>query len=144
MSQAKDTVLRLFALLRLIPAEPQRIANPKLFENLREKGFSVTLRSIQRDLDHFSIPFLMRSNDCEIPLRWSFTRDALQKQENMGALTALALNLSESHPNFPLPQTVLHQLSPNFVEHESRFGNLGLHGLAHWARRVLSTPNGIP
>ncbi|MGN9460796.1 hypothetical protein ACTMQT_12045 [Pseudomonas syringae pv. aptata] len=76
MSQAKDTLLRLFALLRLIPAEPQRIANPTLFEKLAEKSFFVTLRLIQRYLSQLSIPFLMRCNDSEIPLRWSFTQDA--------------------------------------------------------------------
>ncbi|WP_371411622.1 hypothetical protein [Pseudomonas putida] len=47
MSQAKDTLLRLFALLRLIPTEPQRIAASTLLEKLRDRGFSVSLRSIQ-------------------------------------------------------------------------------------------------
>lgn len=35
MSQAKDTLLRLFALPRLISTEPQRIATPTLNENIR-------------------------------------------------------------------------------------------------------------
>lgn len=35
MSQAKDTLLRLFALLRLILTEPQRIATLTLNENIR-------------------------------------------------------------------------------------------------------------
>lgn len=67
MSQAKDTLLRLFALLRLIPTEPQRIATPTLLEKLRERGFSVTLRSIQRDLNRLSIPFSLQCNDSEVP-----------------------------------------------------------------------------
>ena len=74
MSQAKDTLLRLFALLRLIPTEPQRIATPTLLEKLRERGFSMTLRSIQRDLNRLSIPFSLQCNDSEVPLRWSFNR----------------------------------------------------------------------
>ena len=59
MSQTKDTLLRHFALLRLIPTEPQRIATTTLLEKLRDKGFTVTLRSVQRDLNSLSIPFLI-------------------------------------------------------------------------------------
>ena len=83
MSQAKDTLLRLFALLRLIPTEPQRIATPTLLEKLRDRGFSVTLRSIQRDLSRLSIPFSLQCDDSKTPFRWSFTREAPLKLEDM-------------------------------------------------------------
>ena len=142
MSKAKDTLLRLFALLRLIPTEPQRIATPTLLEKLRDKGFSVTLRSIQRDLNRLSIPFSLQCNDSEIPFRWSFTRDAPLKLEDMDASTALALYLSESHLNTLLPQTVLDQLGPQFRRARNFLGDLGQNGLADWARRVRAIPNG--
>ena len=142
MSQAKDTLLRLFALLRLIPTEPQRIATPTLLEKLRERGFSVTLRSIQRDLNRLSIPFSLQCNDSEVPFRWSFTRDAPLKLEDMDASTALALYLSESHLNSLLPQTVLAQLGPQFRRARNFLGDLGHNGLADWARRVRAIPNG--
>ncbi|XHF33074.1 WYL domain-containing protein [Pseudomonas chlororaphis] len=142
MSQAKDTLLRLFALLRLIPTEPQRIATPTLLEKLRERGFSVTLRSIQRDLNRLSIPFSLQCNDSEVPFRWSFTRDAPLKLEDMDASTALALYLSESHLNSLLPQTVLDQLGPQFRRARNFLGDLGHNGLADWARRVRAIPNG--
>lgn len=142
MSQAKDTLLRLFALLRLIPVEPQRIATSTLFEKLRDKGFSVTLRSIQRDLNRLSIPFSLQCNDSQIPFRWSFTRDAPLKLEDMDASTALALYLSESHLNALLPQTVLDQLGPQFRRARNFLGSVGHNGFADWARRVRAIPNG--
>ncbi|EMM7970252.1 WYL domain-containing protein [Pseudomonas aeruginosa] len=142
MSQAKDTLLRLFALLRLIPTAPQRIATPTLLEKLRDRGFSVTLRSIQRDLNRLSIPFSLQCDDSELPFRWSFTRDAPLDLEDMDAPTALALYLSESHLNPLLPQTVLDQLGPQFRRARNFLNGLGGNGLADWSRRVRAIPNG--
>lgn len=142
MSQAKDTLLRLFALLRLIPTEPQRIATPTLLEKLRDRGFSVTLRSIQRDLSRLSIPFSLQCDDSEIPFRWSFTREAPLKLEDMDAPTALALFLSESHLSPILPQSVLDHLNPQFRRARNFLNGLGGNGLADWAKRVRTLPNG--
>lgn len=142
MSQAKDTLLRLFALLRLIPTEPQRIATPTLLEKLRDRGFSVSLRSIQRDLSRLSIPFSLQCDDSETPFRWSFTREAPLKLEDMDAPTALALFLSESHLSPILPQSVLDQLGPQFRRARNFLDGVGSNGLADWAKRVRSLPNG--
>ncbi|AHD14006.1 transcriptional regulator [Pseudomonas sp. FGI182] len=142
MSQAKDTLLRLFALLRLIPTEPQRIATPTLLEKLRDRGFSVTLRSIQRDLNRLSIPFSLVCDDSEMPFRWSFTRNAPLQMQDMDAPTALALYLSENHLHALLPQTVLDQLGPQFRRARNYLHGVGANGLADWARRVRALPNG--
>lgn len=142
MSQAKDTLLRLFALLRLIPTEPQRIASTTLLEKLHDKGFSVTLRSIQRDLNRLSLPFSLQCDESESPFRWSFTRDAPLRLEDMDAPTALALYLSESHLTRLLPKTVIDQLSPQFRRARNFLGDVGHNGLADWARRVRAIPNG--
>lgn len=43
MSEAKDTLLRLFSLLRLIPTKSQSVVTPTLLEKLNGSGFSVAL-----------------------------------------------------------------------------------------------------
>lgn len=55
MSEAKDTLLRLIALLRLIPRAPGRISTTTLLEKLKDDGFSVSLRTVQRDLDRHTL-----------------------------------------------------------------------------------------
>ncbi len=142
MSQTKDTVLRLFALLRLVPTEPHQIATTTLREKLRDKGFVVTLRSVQRDLNRLSIPFSLQCDDSETPFRWSFTRDSPLKLEDMDTPTALALYLSERHLTTLLPQTVLDQLGPQFRRARNFLGDLGNNGFAYWAKRVRAVPNG--
>lgn len=142
MSEAKDTLLRLFALLRLIPRDPQRIATPVLLEKLKDRGFSVTLRSVQRDLVRLSIPFSLLRDESTTPNRWSFTRDAPLELAAMDTPTALALYLAESHLNGLLPQSVLDQLGAQFRKARNYLDDLGHNGLAHWARRVRTLPNG--
>jgi len=142
MSEAKDTLLRLVALLRLIPRDPQRIATPTLLEKLKDKGFSVNMRSVQRDLNRLSVPFSLLCDDSSTPYRWSFTRDAPLELAAMDTPTALALYLAESHLNALLPQSVLDQLSPQFHKARNYLDDLGHNGLAHWARRVRALPNG--
>ena len=47
MFQAKDMLIRLYALLRLILTEPRRIATPTWPEKVHDAGLSATLRLIQ-------------------------------------------------------------------------------------------------
>lgn len=60
---------------------------PTQLEKLRDKGFSVTLCSIQRNLDWLSTPFSLQCDDSKTPFRWSFTRKAPLKLEDIDATT---------------------------------------------------------
>lgn len=142
MSQAKDTLLRLLALLRLIPHEPQRIATTALLEKLRDRGFSVDLRTVQRDLNRLSVPFSLICDTSTSPYRWSFTKNAPLDLKDMDAATALALHLAEGHLKSLLPQSVLDLLGPQFRKASNYLDGLGQNDLAHWTRRVRAVPNG--
>ncbi|RCV85767.1 WYL domain-containing protein, partial [Vreelandella rituensis] len=50
MSEIRETLFRYLTMLQLIPRSPGRIATPVLLEKLRERGFQVDSRSLQRDL----------------------------------------------------------------------------------------------
>lgn len=142
MSEAKDTLLRLIALLRLIPRAPGRIATTTLLEKLKDDGFSVSLRTAQRDLDRLSIPFALQRDESAPSFRWSLSENAPIDLSAMDTPTALALYLAESHLKTLLPQSVLDQLGPQFRMARDYLDNLENNGLAHWARRVRAHPNG--
>ncbi len=142
MSETKDTLLRQIALLRLIPREPQRRATTTLLEKLLEQGFSVSLRTLQRDLANLSAPFALQ---CEVQSsgnRWSYMRNAPLDLAAMDTPTALALYLAESHLKPLLPQIVLDQLAQQFNRARNHLDGLQSNDLAHWARRVRAMPNG--
>ncbi len=142
MSEAKDTLLRLIALLRLIPRAPGRIATTTLLEKLKEDGFSVSLRTVQRDLDRLSIPFALQRDESSPSFRWSLSENAPIDLSAMDTPTALALYLAESHLQTLLPQSVLDQLGPQFRMARDYIDNLENNGLARWAHKVRAIPNG--
>ena len=142
MSAAKDTLLRLIALLRLIPREPGRIATITLMEKLKDDGFSVSLRTVQRDLDRLSIPFALLRDESSPSFRWSLSDKAPIDLSAMDTPTALALYLAESHLETLLPQSVLDQLGPQFRMARDFLDSLENNDLAHWAQKVRAIPNG--
>ncbi|TRO25844.1 WYL domain-containing protein [Ectopseudomonas mendocina] len=142
MSEAKDTLLRLIALLRLIPRAPGRIATTTLLEKLKDDGFSVSLRTVQRDLDRLSIPFALQRDESGPSFRWSLSENAPIDLSAMDTPTALALYLAESHLKTLLPQSVLDQLGPQFRMARDYIDSLENNGLAQWAHKVRAIPNG--
>lgn len=141
MSEAKDTLLRLIALLRLIPRAPGRIATTTVLEKLKDDGFSVSLRTVQRDLDRLSIPFALQRDESSPSFRWSLSENAYRFVGH-GHSHGTGTVPRRKPPKTLLPQRVLYQLGPQFRMGRDYLDNLENNGLAHWARRVRAHPNG--
>ncbi|MCQ4346390.1 WYL domain-containing protein [Pseudomonas stutzeri] len=145
MSELKDPLYRYLTLLQLIPRWPHRISTPVLLEKLRERGFEITPRSLQRDLSVKLANFPIVPYTDEKPYRWGYSQHAWF---DPGALpvpdtpAALALYLAESHLSNLLPQSVLDLLGRQFRNARDYLDGMQHNGLAHWARRVRSLPNG--
>lgn len=93
MSENKDPLFRYLALLQLIPRWPGRIATPVLLERLRDKGFEIDKRSLQRDLrDKLAGSFPILCDDSQRPYRWSLDRDAAHGLPALDTASALALH----------------------------------------------------
>ncbi len=142
MPEAKDTLLRLFSLLRLIPEHPRYTTAPTLHEKLRERGFSVDLRTVQRDLQRLSGPFSLLDHDEGGRKQWSHSKNAPLDLRDMEPATALALYLAEGYLKNLLPQSVLDLLGPQFNKARNYLGELEQNHLGHWARSVRALPNG--
>lgn len=143
MPDVRDTLFRYLTLLQLIPRSPGRIATPVLLEKLRERGFRVDARSLQRDLrDKLALHFPLICDDSHKPFRWYFDR---QFQSHLPALdlpSALTLVLAEEHLKGLLPPVVVDQLSPQFADAHRVLDDLSDNGLSQWTQRVRALPNG--
>ncbi|MCK0745731.1 helix-turn-helix transcriptional regulator [Chromohalobacter nigrandesensis] len=143
MPHVRDTLFRYLTLLQLIPRSPGRIATPVLLEKLRERGFMVDTRSLQRDLrDKLALHFPLICDDTQKPFRWYFDR---QFQSNLPALdlpSALTLVLAEEYLKGILPPVVLGQLSPQFADAHRLLDDLEGNSLSQWRKRVRAIPNG--
>lgn len=143
MAELKDTLLRQLITLQLIPRLPQKIATTTLQEKLEERGFSVTLRSLQRDLkERLSMQFPLNCDESERPFRWSFNADAQFSLPGLDTPTALTLHLAQEHLRTLLPSSVADLLNPQFKAAEQHLQSLTHNGLAHWANIVRAIPNG--
>ena len=146
MPEAKDTLLRLFSLLRLIPEYPRYSTAPTLHEKLRDRGFYVDLRTVQRDLQRLSGPFSLIDEEEGGRKQWSHAKNAPLDLRDMEPATALALYLAEGHLKNLLPQSVLDLLDPQF--NKARNYLLGVSApigagklLASWVRNDLRGGN---
>lgn len=142
MSDMKDTLLRQLALLRLIPETPRFTSTVILHEKLQERGFSVNLRSVQRDLLRLSVMFPLVSEEKSGRNEWSFAEGASLDLRDMEPPTALALTLAEEHLQNLLPQTVLDLMAPQFRKARIYLSSMEKNQLSNWSRRVRAMPNG--
>lgn len=142
-SDPKDPLIRSLVLLGLIPRYPRSASVQELKTALERRGFSVTARTLQRDLaDKLGLRFpLICQNDGQT-FRWSFDSQAQINLPALDTAAALAMHLAEGHLRHLLPPGVLAQLEPQFAEARRQLQSLDHNSLSHWAQRVRAIPNG--
>jgi predicted DNA-binding transcriptional regulator YafY len=102
-------------MLGFIPRAPARIAVKDLQERLRDADFTVSTRTVQRDLIELATLFPLVSDDREKPYGWSWQREAPSFDlPGLSIPDALTLTLVEQHLRNQLPPTALDALQPQF------------------------------
>ncbi len=92
-----DPLLRQWEILKLIPRE-RKITVKELHSKLKALGFSLTRRTLERDLERLSIPFALESDTRSKPYGWRYSIN--MKLPNIPGLTsseALTLLLLETY-----------------------------------------------
>ncbi|MDQ7005504.1 MAG: WYL domain-containing protein [Ghiorsea sp.] len=149
-----DTVMRQWQMLRMVPRSPIKIGTTDIKHGLAAKGFEVTQRTIQRDLEKFSSIFPLECDDRSKPFGWYWSKDSGTLDiPGMDSHTALAFYLAEQHLVPILPRETVKQLSPHFLTAKNMLNKLQAEtGATAWADKVrvlrqgpdLSTPDIIP
>ncbi|CAM4320935.1 WYL domain-containing protein [Vreelandella rituensis] len=143
MSEIRETLFRYLTMLQLIPRSPGRIATPVLLEKLRERGFQVDSRSLQRDLrDKLALHFPLICDDSQKPYRWYFDREFHCNLPALDVPSALTLVLAEEYLKGLLPPVVIAQLGPQFSDARQLLNDLSGNDLSQWHKRVRAIPNG--
>ncbi|MBK1885593.1 helix-turn-helix transcriptional regulator [Marinobacter sp. DY40_1A1] len=112
-----STAVRYLTMLRMVPRYPKSITTTELVQRLEEQGFSVTMRSIQRDLEKLSADFPLLVDESARPFQWSFDREATM--DIIPALdlpAALTFELARAYLTPMLPPRALSHLQPHFNE----------------------------
>lgn len=142
MTKRQDTLFRYLTMLQLIPRAPGYRATTTLQALLEERGFSVELRSIQRDLEKMSSHFPLICDRDRRPFRWSFDPSYKSNLPALDTPTALTMVLAEEYLTGLLPQTAVDQLGGQFQAARKYLDGLERNGFAHWTEYVKAIPNG--
>ena len=137
-----ETLFRLITLLQLVPRTPRSTTAPKLREKLAERGYEVTVRSVQRDLEGLSGPFPLLCNDTSKPYTWSWDRYALRELPGLDPPTALTFTLAHRFLTDLMPRSSLRFLEPHFRRAENELEALKHPELAAWPDKVRVLPRG--
>jgi len=136
------TLPRIMAMLRHVPRYPRRIDTTTLQQRLDSAGYTISQRSIQRDLNELSL-ILPLVCDSARPQGWSWQADAEQFHlPFLEPQAALAFHLVERYLPALLPESTLDYLAPWFRTAakvlESSNG-----GVTEWPEKVRLLPRGL-
>ncbi|HEV8078223.1 MAG TPA: WYL domain-containing protein [Marinobacter sp.] len=138
-----NTAVRYLTMLRMVPRFPKAITTTELASRLEEHGLSVTMRSIQRDLEKLSADFPLLVNEATRPFQWSFDREATM--DIIPALdlpAALTFELAKAYLSPMLPPRTLSHLKPHFDEaHRTLLRERN--PLGQWPNRVRVINRGL-
>ena len=135
-----DVLIRQIRMLELVPRAPRSSTAPEIKKALERLGYSIDLRTIQRDLNALSAVYPL-TGSANRPARWSWSEKATSLQiPSMAPEAALALHVAQSDLLRLLPRPLLAQLAPYFDAAASTLARLPGASLKRWRDRVLSLP----
>jgi predicted DNA-binding transcriptional regulator YafY len=140
----QDTLIRYLTMLSLIPREPRNITTERIKSLLEEDQYSISLRSIQRDLIKLSTFFPSLIGDFARPQRWCWKANAPQLSlPTLDPQTALTFHMVEQHMKPLLPAVTLSHLQPWFDAAAGVLSAQG-NGLCKWPEKIRVLPQGLP
>ncbi|MFD1385017.1 helix-turn-helix transcriptional regulator [Rhodanobacter aciditrophus] len=142
MGAKHDTLFRTLSMLQIIPKEPGYKATSTIHAALEEKGFQVSLRTVQRDLNAMEshLPLICLEGDGE--RRWSLSASFNDSKLGLDTPTALTLVLAHEYLSDLLPQIAVDQISSQFKAAQQYLNALPSNHYSGWANRVKAIPNG--
>jgi len=137
-SNTHDTLMRQWAMLRLIPRAPRKISAQELQKQLAVQGFTTSSRTVERDLQNLSDRFGLIVDESSRPYGWSWAKDAnFEFTPRLSVSQGVALLLSKAHLRNFLPQAVLKELAPLFDLAENELASTGW---KDWHQRTAILP----
>lgn len=125
MSSINETLLRQWQMLRQMTRYPAKITARELKERLDSLHFSISKRTVERDLQDLSLIFPLALDDREKPYGWSWQKDAASFDlPGLGHHEALTLKLVQAHLKNMLPASTLEVMHPYFKAAELRLQTL--------------------
>lgn len=137
--------MRRFEMLQIIPWEPRKISTSEVHQRLVSAGYTIDLRSVQRDLSAFSAKFQYTSEQQGTSHYWFWPRDcASLNVRTISPEASLALLLAQQHLNHLLPRSALDLLAPYFEQARKGLEGHDPNNFASWQSKVATITQSLP
>lgn len=138
-ASSRSTICRQWELLKALPARAPGATAQELAQALADRGFSVSKRTVERDLDSLSSLFPLQCNDKGTPYGWYWIPGATAELPGLTVGEALTLRIVEDSLRPLLPAFMLKSLSPRFAQARQKLESLGEEiPAARWIERIAS------
>jgi predicted DNA-binding transcriptional regulator YafY len=141
----RNTLLRQWALLQLLPSKGTGKSADELTKSLNEGGFQVSKRQVERDLNALGESFPLDCNNKSKPFGWRWAEGASANLPGMTLAEALSLCIVENTLRPLLPSSVLKIVEPQFRQATQKLTALKeSNRTANWADKVRTVSPGLP
>jgi predicted DNA-binding transcriptional regulator YafY len=139
-----ETILRFLTMLRMLPRAPRKIDTATVERRLRDEGYAVTRRTIQRDLHQLARTFPLLCDEHR-PAGWSWAPEAaLIDLPGMDPNTALTFTLVERFLAPLLPRSTFGRIQPYLMQAQQILDALPTNALGRWPSKVRVIHRGPP
>lgn len=134
---------RQWEMLKRIPSRPPGMTARDLAGQLSDHGFTVTKRTVERDLVDLSGQFGIACNDGQKPFGWYWLEGARMDFSSIELTDAVSLSLAEQLLKQMLPAPLLAALQPKFEQARKKLAALDGHPMAKLTQKVRYIPTSL-
>jgi predicted DNA-binding transcriptional regulator YafY len=142
-SKIHDAITRQWELLKILPSVGSGKSSRELALLLDERGFSVSKRTVERDLTELMRLFPIECNDKSIPYGWRWVRDACFDLPGLTLAEALSMRLVEDYLQPLLPLSFRTVLQARFQLATKKIEALSNNPANSWPEKVRVVSPGI-
>jgi predicted DNA-binding transcriptional regulator YafY len=142
-SKIHDAISRQWELLKILPSRGAGKSARELTQILEGRGFSVTKRTVERDLNELLGLFPIECNTSGMPFGWRWMRDACLDLPGLTLQEALSMKLLEDYLRPLLPLPFRQALQPRFQLADTKLEALSDNPATSWPDKVRVISYGV-
>jgi len=131
---------RQWEMLKLLPGRAPGMTTRELTERLKEGGYEVTKRTVERDLNDLSLQFGINCNDVSMPYGWHWMPGQQMAFGSVDLVDAVSLSMAEEVLRKMLPPSMLEMLQPKFDQARTKLSGLSGNPMARLSEKVRYVP----